>query len=56
LKEKFPDGKYIDAPGLCKVATAKEIESQGWSLNPGVCWVADGNQMISISKKARRFK
>jgi type I restriction enzyme M protein len=43
LKEKFPDGKYIDAPGLCKVATAKEIESQGWSLNPGrYVGVADG--------------
>jgi type I restriction enzyme M protein len=22
-------------PGLCKVATLDEIESQGWSLNPG---------------------
>lgn len=22
-------------PGLCKVATLAEIESQGWSLNPG---------------------
>jgi type I restriction enzyme M protein len=22
-------------PGLCKVATRKEIEAQGWSLNPG---------------------
>jgi len=21
--------------GLCKVATLKEIEAQGWSLNPG---------------------
>jgi type I restriction enzyme M protein len=21
--------------GLCKVATANEIEAQGWSLNPG---------------------
>lgn len=35
LKEKFPDGKYADVPGLCKVATIKEIESQGWSINPG---------------------
>ena len=24
-----------DVPGLCKVATLKEIEAQGWSLNPG---------------------
>jgi type I restriction enzyme M protein len=27
--------KYLDVPGLCKVATIKEIEKQGWSLNPG---------------------
>jgi type I restriction enzyme M protein len=33
LGKKF-DG-YADVPGLCKVATVKEIEAQGWSLNPG---------------------
>jgi len=26
---------YSDIPGLCKVATIKEIEDQGWSLNSG---------------------
>ncbi|NTU49769.1 MAG: N-6 DNA methylase, partial [Desulfobulbaceae bacterium] len=26
---------YRDIPGLCKAATIKEIEAQGWSLNPG---------------------
>ncbi len=31
----FPRGKYADVLGLCKVATLKEIEAQGWSLNPG---------------------
>ena len=31
----FPDGTYVDVPGLCKVATIGEIEAQGWSLNPG---------------------
>ena len=31
----FPDGAYLDVPGLCKVATLAEIEAQGWSLNPG---------------------
>jgi len=31
----FPDGVYVDVPGLCKVATIEEIEAQGWSLNPG---------------------
>jgi len=35
LKEKFPDKKYIDVPGLCRLATLKEIEVQSWSLNPG---------------------
>jgi len=27
--------KYADVAGLCKVATLAEIETQGWSLNPG---------------------
>lgn len=35
LKENFPDGKYVDVAGLCKVATRAEIQTQGWSLNPG---------------------
>ncbi|MGO9275633.1 MAG: N-6 DNA methylase [Terriglobia bacterium] len=34
-KKRFPKGKYKDVPGLCKVATVKEIEAQDWSLNPG---------------------
>ncbi|MCA9408679.1 MAG: N-6 DNA methylase, partial [Candidatus Omnitrophica bacterium] len=35
MKENFPKGKYQDIAGLCKVATLKEIEEQGSSLNPG---------------------
>lgn len=35
LKETFPKLKYQDVAGLCKVASVKEIEAQGWSLNPG---------------------
>jgi type I restriction enzyme M protein len=27
--------KYADVPGFCKIATIKEIEAQGWSLNAG---------------------
>jgi type I restriction enzyme M protein len=27
--------QYRDVPGLCKAATLKEVEAQGWSLNPG---------------------
>jgi type I restriction enzyme M protein len=34
-KETFPKSKYQDIVGLCKFATLKEIEEQGWSLNPG---------------------
>lgn len=35
MEKSFPEGKYGDVPGLCKVATIAEIEAQGWSLNPG---------------------
>lgn len=35
MTQHFPDGKYTDVAGLCKVATIAEIEAQGWSLNPG---------------------
>ncbi|EFI36139.1 N-6 DNA methylase [Desulfonatronospira thiodismutans ASO3-1] len=35
MDENFPDGKYVDVPGLCKGATLEDIEAQGWSLNPG---------------------
>jgi type I restriction enzyme M protein len=31
----FPDGAYVDVPGLCAVATVEQIEKQRWSLNPG---------------------
>ena len=37
-KTKAPavtDCRYKDVPGLCRAATLKEIEAQGWSLNPG---------------------
>ena len=35
VEKWFPDGKYKDIPGLCRVATIAEIEAQSWSLNPG---------------------
>ncbi len=34
FSDLFPDG-YQDIVGLCKSASFKEIEDQGWSLNPG---------------------
>lgn len=36
LREVFgKEPKYADIAGLCKAATLREIEAQGWSLNPG---------------------
>jgi type I restriction enzyme M protein len=35
MDASFPDGVYVDVPGLCRVATIEQIERQGWSLNPG---------------------
>jgi type I restriction enzyme M protein len=35
LNQNFPDGKYVDVAGLCKVVSRAGIEAQGWSLNPG---------------------
>jgi len=36
LKEIFgKKPKYAEVRGLCRVATLKNIEAQGWSLNPG---------------------
>lgn len=36
LREVFgKKPKYGDIPGFCKIATIKDIEAQGWSLNPG---------------------
>lgn len=35
MSASFPDGVYTNVPGLCAVATAEQIERQGWSLNPG---------------------
>ncbi|MDD8017640.1 MAG: class I SAM-dependent DNA methyltransferase [Bacteroidota bacterium] len=35
LHQHFPKLKYRDVAGLCKRISLKEIEKQGWSLNPG---------------------
>jgi type I restriction enzyme M protein len=35
MDQSFPEGCYVDVPGLCAVVTLTEIEQQGWSLNPG---------------------
>lgn len=54
LVEKFPSEKYVDVPGLCKVATIKEIEGQSWSLNPGrYVGIAPGEIVTDEDFKAR---
>ncbi len=35
VEHMFAEARYEDVSGLCKVATRSEIDSQGWSLNPG---------------------
>ena len=35
LQSRFPEGKYTDVEGLCKVVTQIEIEAKDWSLSPG---------------------
>ncbi|MBC2698863.1 MAG: SAM-dependent DNA methyltransferase [ANME-2 cluster archaeon] len=34
-QEQFGGNSYQDIPGLCRVAALSDIETQGWSLNPG---------------------
>lgn len=48
MKEHFGKkfDKYADVPGVCKIATIKDIEAQVWSLNPGrYVGVAPGEEM-----------
>ena len=35
MEAHFPQKAYQDVAGLCKIATIAEIETKGWSLNPG---------------------
>lgn len=35
LLHRFPEGKFVDVPGLCKRAALEEIEAKDWSLTPG---------------------
>ena len=46
---------HRDVPGLCKAATLKEIEAQGWSLNPGrYVGVAPGEAVSNEDFKEQR--
>ena len=35
LLERFPQAKFVDVLGLCKVVSRAEIEAADWSLTPG---------------------
>ncbi|MFZ9739393.1 MAG: type I restriction-modification system subunit M [Prochlorotrichaceae cyanobacterium] len=35
LQERFPEARYEDVTGLCKLADLEEIKEQDYSLNPG---------------------
>ncbi len=35
LQERFPEAKYEDVTGLCRLAGPEELEEQEYSLNPG---------------------
>lgn len=35
LQERFPEAKYEDVTGLCKLADRDEVKEQDYSLNPG---------------------
>ena len=55
LKEIFgKKPKYADIPGFCKMATRRDIEPQGWSLNPGrYVGVAPGEAVSDEDFKAQ---
>ncbi len=55
LREVFgKKPKYADVPGFCKAASIKEIEAQGWSLNPGrYVGVAPGEDVSDEDFKAQ---
>ena len=35
LQDRFPQAKYEDVTGLCKLASSEEVKEQDYSLNPG---------------------
>ena len=35
LQDRFPQARYEDVTGLCKLASPEEVKEQDYSLNPG---------------------
>ncbi|PAW77869.1 MAG: hypothetical protein B9S32_09725 [Verrucomicrobia bacterium Tous-C9LFEB] len=48
--------KFSDIPGLCKVASLKEIEAQGWSLNPGRYVGVAAGELVSDEDFKEQFE
>lgn len=57
LKESFPKSKYRDVVGLCKNMPLREIEKQGWSLNPGryVGVIERGNDGVVFEERLQEL-
>lgn len=66
LHERFPEAKYEDVTGLCKLADMDEIKEQEYSLNPGryvgVVIEEDGKteeefieEMLSMSEELKKL-
>jgi type I restriction enzyme M protein len=53
LKASFPKTKYRHVAGLCRMISLKEIEKQGWSLNPGRYVGAAENRQSDIDFKMK---
>jgi type I restriction enzyme M protein len=56
LGDHFPKTKYAHVPGLCAVASVGEIESHGWSLNPGRYVGTAPRKMQTRSSFAEQFQ
>jgi type I restriction enzyme M protein len=58
IKEHFPNLRYQDVNGLCKVATLEDIRNQKWSLNPGryVGVVVDNLEVDSFRQKIKELQ
>ena len=66
LQERFPEARYEDVTGLCKLASLDEIKEQEYSLNPGryvgVVIEEDGKteeefieEMLSVNEELSRL-
>ncbi len=53
VEGRFSDGIYVDVAGLCGVASIADIESQGWSLNPGRYVGAETHSVDDVEFVAR---